>query len=212
MQPVPCWEKVWTFPENAVPGSSFKVYRWVKTEKKQQFSDDEEETDQPLAPLPDEPEVVDVDEEIDQDETGTPQLVETAPVSRAESEAVVLKEEVKPASPKPHPLSVSFGPPPVEEDELDALLQPTVLEVTDSGGVSDLAGDLDVGDMSVDPLEGIDVGDIGADLSLDMSTIGPDGEPFEGAEDISQMQATDALLGGPLMDDTLDDPFAVDEQ
>ena len=35
MQPVPCWEKVWTLPENAPLGTTLKVFRWVKTEKKQ---------------------------------------------------------------------------------------------------------------------------------------------------------------------------------
>ena len=35
MQPVPCWEKVWVLPENAPVNSTFKVYKWVKTEKRQ---------------------------------------------------------------------------------------------------------------------------------------------------------------------------------
>jgi aminoglycoside phosphotransferase (APT) family kinase protein len=35
MQPVPCWEKVWVIPDGAPVGSTFKVYKWVKTEKKQ---------------------------------------------------------------------------------------------------------------------------------------------------------------------------------
>jgi len=131
---------------------------------------------------------------------------------------VIPKEEVKPSSPKPHPLSVSFAPPPAEEDELDASLQPTLLEGADAAGVVELSGDLEVGDltgdMSVDPLVGLDVGDIGGDISLDMSAIGPDGEAFEGAQDLNQLQASDALLGGPLLDQTMeDDPFAtVSEQ
>lgn len=36
MQPVPCWEKIWVVPSipSGNPGSStFKVYKWVKTEK-----------------------------------------------------------------------------------------------------------------------------------------------------------------------------------
>ena len=65
MQPVPCWEKVWTTPTNANMGSTMKVYKWVKTDKEpvsfpgcgflifsrvnplfqQHFSDDEDETD-----------------------------------------------------------------------------------------------------------------------------------------------------------------------
>ena len=47
------------------------------------------------------------------------------------------------------------------------------------------------------------------DMSLDMTGMGPDGEQFEGAQDVSQLQPTDALLGGPLMDDAMGDPFSV---
>jgi hypothetical protein len=35
MQPVPCWEKVWLTPENVAPGSTLRVYKWVKTDKQQ---------------------------------------------------------------------------------------------------------------------------------------------------------------------------------
>ena len=35
MQPVACWEKVWTVPEHAPPNSSMKIYKWVKADKKQ---------------------------------------------------------------------------------------------------------------------------------------------------------------------------------
>ena len=51
--------------------------------------------------------------------------------------------------------------------------------------------------------------DMGGDMSLDMTGIGPDGEQFEGAQDMSQLQPTDALLGGPLMDEAMGDPFSV---
>ena len=48
------------------------------------------------------------------------------------------------------------------------------------------------------------------DMSLDLTPgIGPDGEQFEGAQDMSQLQPTDALLGGPLMDEAMGDPFSV---
>ncbi|KAI0080347.1 hypothetical protein K474DRAFT_1590053 [Panus rudis PR-1116 ss-1] len=200
MQPVPCWEKVWTTPENAPAGTTIKVYRWVKTEKRQQFSDDEGETDQPLAPLPDEPEVVEGDEEMDQDETATSAVPDTTPASRAVSEPAQPKDDStsKAATPKPHPLSVSFQPPspppaPQEEDGLDLALQPA----GEAGG-SDV---VDIGDINAA---------IGGDMSLDISQLGPDGEPFEGAADISQLQASDALLGGgPLLDQAMDDdPFA----
>lgn len=35
MQPVPCWEKMWVTPQDALAGSTLKVYKWVKTDKKQ---------------------------------------------------------------------------------------------------------------------------------------------------------------------------------
>lgn len=35
MQPVVCWEKVWVTPENAPSGSMMKIYKWVKTDRKQ---------------------------------------------------------------------------------------------------------------------------------------------------------------------------------
>lgn len=194
MQPVPCWEKVWAAPDGAPPGSTLRIYKWVKTDKKQTFSDEEEaETDQPLVPLPepDEVEVVDGDEEMDQDEVATSAAPETTPASRDVSEIVqfdVKEESLKPASPKPHPLSISFQPPsptPVTDDALDDALRP--------------AGDLQVvvGAADLDP-----------DMSLDMSQMGPDGEAFEGAQDLSQLQSSDELLGGPLMDQSMEDPFA----
>jgi len=163
------------------------VYKWVKTDKIQHFSDDEGETDQPLAPLPDEPEVVDGDDEMEQDDENKSIVRDsmTAPASREVSEPLQPREESKPATPKPHPLSVSFqapSPSPAPQDDgLDDSLKPTV-------------GDLD----------------LSGDLALDMSGIGPDGEPFESTGDISQLQSGDALLGGgPLLDETMaDDPFA----
>lgn len=155
----------------------------------QQFSDDEGETDQPLAPLPDEPEAVDGDDEMDQDEVVTSVAPTPAPASREVSEPLAPREESKPATPKPHPLSVSFQPPsptPAPEDDgLDESLKPS--EGTLVAGVDDMNPELDI----------------------DMAAIGPDGEAFESTGDLSQLQATDALLGGPLLDEAMeDDPFA----
>lgn len=213
MQPVPCWEKVWVLPENAAPGSTLKVYKWVKTDKKQvrdsfycswtclktvvqQFSDDENETDQPLAPLPepDDAEVVDVDEEMDQDEAATSVAPETASASRDVSEMPTgPKDDLpsKPGTPKPHPLSMSFTPGPDVDDALDDSLKPR------EGALDAAVGADAIGDM----------GDMG-DITLDMTGVGPDGEAFEGAA-LAQLQADDALLGaGALMDSNMEDPFA----
>ncbi|KAH9947834.1 hypothetical protein B0H21DRAFT_736543 [Amylocystis lapponica] len=193
MQPVPVWEKVWTLPESAAPGSTLKVYKWVKTDKKHQFSDDEGETDQPLAPLPepDDAEGGDGDDELDPDETlRTSVAPDNSIISRDVSEPAALKDGgSKPATPKPHPLSISFQPPtptpgPGDTDALDDSLIPS-------------------GDLAQSVPDGLD----GA-MSLDMSQMGPDGEPYESAQDLSQIQGEDALLGASLLDEEMD-PFAV---
>ncbi|KAI0751838.1 hypothetical protein C8Q80DRAFT_1218428 [Daedaleopsis nitida] len=216
MQPVPCWEKAWGPPDGAPPGTTLRVYKWVKTEKRQQFSDDEE-ADQPLAPIQPEDlvEVVEGDDEMDQDEAAgsTAPDMTPGPMSRDVSEPAPSRPGKegdddglsKPATPKPHPLSISFQPPtptPVpDEDVLQDALRPPQEDVEDLGG--DLDGDMG-GGMSEDMAPNLD-----ADMSLDMTGIGPDGEQFEGAEDLSQLQATDPLLGGPLINEEIGDPFVI---
>lgn len=165
----------------------------------QQFSDDEEEPDLPLAPLPDEPEGF---EDLDQDEQATSVGAEAA--SRAVSEPVLAQEseDVTPALPKPHPLSMSLVPD-----------SPTpALEV--DGSVLD--GDLKTLESSNDVPEALSVvggtslhvpEELGGDIEdLDMSQLGPDGTQFEDSGDLSQLQAADSLLGGEVMNSS-DDPF-----
>ena len=143
-------------------------------------------------------EVVDGDDD-DQDEAAGSNAAEMtpAPISRAVSEPAPSRPpgkdeddgQSKPASPKPHPLSISFKP-------------PTPTPGPDDDGL---------GDALRPPQEGVDDfdADMGGDMSLDMTGMGPDGEQFEGAQDMSQLQPTDALLGGPLMDEAMGDPFTV---
>jgi len=192
MAKVPCWEKVWTLPENAAPGSTLKVYKWVKTDTTQQFSDDEDEANEPLAPLPDEPEVAEVegDEDMDQDDLPPADSLQQTPRALLEPPEVtdVPKESEtedlsKPPSPKPHPLSISYQP----EAEADDVLDESFAVVV---GVDDVnQGVVDLG-------------------ALDMSALGPDGTAFEEAHDLSQMEGGDAIMGaGVLMDQTVD-PFA----
>jgi len=196
MQPVPCWEKVWVIPEKAAPGSTLKVLKWVKTEKVQQFSDDEGDVNEPLAPLPDEPEVVEGDDDVEQEDAT--QSVPPEPISRDVSEPILPKEELpsKVSSPKPHPLSISFGPPlPSEEvvDDLSGALQG--LEDELAGAVVDVA----------DPLGQTDL------VDLDLSQLGPDGTTFEAAADLTQLQSADSILGADIvLDATMsDDPFVI---
>lgn len=167
----------------------------------QNFSDDEDEADEPLAPLPDEPEANEGDEDMDHEEN-TPSVVpETA--SRAVSEPAAALEETQPARTKPHPLSISMSidestsETPAADDALDVTLQP--LGVDDSIRVLADAGTLQI------PTDD-DTDDISA---LDMTQLGPDGTQFETAHDLAQLQPTDVLLGGEVMDES-SDPFKTD--
>lgn len=217
MQPVPCWEKVWAAPMNSPTGSSLKVFKWVQTEKMQvttpvemndsrpliflqQFSDDEGEVDEPLAPLPDEPEVVEGDEDMDQDEavsTVVPEATQADTIDVgvvATQEVQETQEELpsKPPSPQPQ-LTMTLQPSsdlsvdPVG-DTLDASLNPIE---------TDIVVDVDVGEK-LNTEDGIE---------LDMTGLGPDGLGLEASHDLSQMEAADALIGGAMMDQS-GDPFA----
>ncbi|EJD03683.1 uncharacterized protein FOMMEDRAFT_120839 [Fomitiporia mediterranea MF3/22] len=205
MQPVPCWEKVWSLPQDAPPSSALRVYKWVKTDKKQNFSDDEEEPDLPLVPLPDEPETQEGDDDMEQDDQTNSVAPDSA--SRAVSEPVTLPQEPEdatPAPPKRHPLSMSLVPgsptPPPELDEsaLNTDLNPLDPAVDDTVALDDTPGT----SLQVPPeLE------LGGDITdLDMTQLGPDGEPFEGAGELAQLQPTDTLLGGEALDES-SDPF-----
>ncbi|KAJ7654722.1 hypothetical protein B0H17DRAFT_956864 [Mycena rosella] len=183
MQPVPSWEKIWVVPDVAPAGSTLKVMRWTKTNKTQHFSDDEGEADEPLAPLPDDVEVVEGDEE-DQDEP----VAVPAPIPDA-AEAVPAEEEPpsKPSSPKPQ-LSMGLQPPDDSEtnDVLDASLKTMEANMEDGVGVG------------LDTDEGL----------MDISSLAPDGLGLEESHDLSQLDADDVLLGGPLQMDESVDPFA----
>ncbi|KAJ7665223.1 hypothetical protein DFH06DRAFT_1470552 [Mycena polygramma] len=184
MQPVPSWEKVWVVPEAAPAGSTLRVLRWTKTSKTQHFSDDEGEADEPLAPLPDEVEVVEGDEE-EQDET----VAASAPPPDT-TEALVPDEEPpsKPSSPKPQ-LSMGLQPSLDDPETNDAL-------------------DQSLGAMETNMDQGVGVG-LDADEGLmDISSLAPDGLGLEASHDLTQMDGTDALLGGPLQMDESGDPFA----
>jgi len=188
MQPVPCWEKVWSLPENSPPGSTLRVFKWIKVDKMQQFSDDEGE-DEPLAPLPDEPEVVDGDEEMDQDEALPETVAEAAPLTDI-TDLTATQDDLQSKPPSPKPL-LSISSELIEEqsgDGLDASLKP-------------LDGVMDVG---------INLGEketLGDSIELDMAGLGPDGLGLENSHDLSQMEGADALIGGHVMDESTD-PFA----
>jgi hypothetical protein len=178
-----------------------------------QFSDDEDEVDVPLAPLPDEIEVVEGDED-DQDEAGpsaeqgsAQEMPDTTTVNTEALPTPALPLSPNPPSPipdahSPNPHTLSFRPDhgqaTLEEahDALDAALKPLD---TGMNSIVDVGGQMDP--------QGVDV-DV-HDLDIDMSNLGPDGLPMESStHDLSQVvEGEDALLGGPMMDSSLD-PFA----
>ena len=102
----------------------------------------------------------------------------------------------RPVTPKPHPLSVSFQPPsptpaPPEEASIEvdteALTATTTLDL-----------DPGLGETELNP-EDL--------LNMDMAALGPDGEPFEAAANLLQVQEADDLLGGAELMDQTEDPF-----
>ena len=199
MQPVPCWEKVWVVP--TIPSgssSTLKVYKWIKTEKiqvriincvlglalmsLQHFSDDEGEVDEPLAPLPDELEVVEVegDDDLEQDVADATQSKELTDIDQN-----VDDPPSKLSSPKPQLIIMPSSLSGIEtRDSIDGL-------------DASLKLDADMDDI---------VKKANDDLELDISGLGPDGLQLEGAHDLSQLDGPDGLLGGSLMDDSVD-PF-----
>ncbi|KAJ8083726.1 hypothetical protein AAF712_000660 [Marasmius tenuissimus] len=196
MQPVACWEKQWVTPENAPVGSTFKIYRWVKTEKIPEFLDDDGGVDEPLAPLPDEPEVVDVEDD-DQEEKDAP---ETQPATQPATEPPSREPEREPE------LDVSKPPSPKPQLTMTTAGETASMTVDETG---DDLGDTTLKAMDTDT----DAGGIGSVLDaepgmqLDMTGLAPDGLALEGEHDLSQMEGADPLLGGPIMDSTMD-PFS----
>lgn len=93
--------------------------------------------------------------------------------------------------PSPKPELMMLGTtvadiPPTSIDELDQTLKP-------------LEDNLDDGDINDKPtMEG---------LELDISGLGPDGLQLENTHDLSQLDGPDGLIGGSLMDESID-PFA----
>jgi len=106
----------------------------------------------------------------------------------------------RPVTPKPHPLSVSFQPPspsPAPQVEESIEVDTEVLTATTTLD----PGTLDPGLVEAEVLNPDDI------LHMNMAALGPDGEPFEGAESLLQVQEGDDLLGGAELMDQTEDPF-----
>lgn len=153
----------------------------------QQFSEDEGEVDEPLAPLPDEPEIVDGDDDLEQDETRV-DAVQPKELEAADADTNQDDPPSKLPSPKPQ-LVMQSG---VEDETQDP-----------SNGLQASLKPMDTAmDEGLDEEKGTVEG-----LELDMSGLGPDGLQLEGSHDLSQLDGPDGLIGGPLMDDSID-PFS----
>ncbi|KAJ4485922.1 MED7 protein-domain-containing protein [Lentinula aciculospora] len=147
--------------------------------------EDENQVDAPLAPLPDEPEVVEIEEE----EESQPVVGEKAQADATEvSETIQEPEDSKPPSPKP---------------QLMMSTESTMEDITDTGdGLDASLNPMDTSGMGGEKMstEGMD---------LDLSALGPDGLALVDVGDLSQIEVEDGLMGGPNMDDTID-PFAAE--
>lgn len=136
------------------------------------------------------------DDDVEQEDPT--QSVPPEPISRDISEPILPKEELpsKVCSPKPHPLSISFGPPALPSEQGDDGLSGALQVLED-----ELAAQVDV----ADPLGTTDL------VDLDLSQLGPDGAAFDATGDLTQLQGTDSILGGDIvLDDSMpDDPFVI---
>lgn len=157
----------------------------------QNFSDDEGQVDEPLAPLPDEPEIVEGDDDEQDDNPVAPEVETTVVLDSGAvtQEPTEVDPVSKPPSPKAELLMTSTMDEDIPTDGLDLSLKSL-----DEGGIELVEGD--------DTKLNEDVG-----MELDISALGPDGLGLEASNDLSQLEPEDAILGGPLLDDT-PDPFA----
>jgi len=195
IQPVPCWEYKWVIPQGMNSGSALRLRQWVKTDKKQEFSDDEDESQVPLAPLPDEPEQDQGDEEEEEEEKedsaapapsgiATPLPAETSmqgvpgldtpisgaitPASGEPPTAINLASRLTASVTKPHPLSSSFVPDDMET--LEANEPPATSPPQDMmDGETSLLDSINM-EMGVVGMEGLD--DENPDAFMDILNTG----------------------------------------
>ncbi|KAL1675183.1 hypothetical protein EV122DRAFT_292897 [Schizophyllum commune] len=158
-----------------VEGSSLKAYKWIQINQPPQFSDDEDDVDEPLAPLPDEP---------DEDE---PEIVTTAP-SASESRAETAPPQPAPAASAntgsdAQPTPSADAPTAAEAAETSAMPPPPVPEEA-KGATEGGEGSEAIAGGQTQPGE------------LDLSGLGPDGLQLEGTHDLSQMTPADGLMAG----------------
>lgn len=137
-----------------------------------QFSDDEEEADEPLAPLPDEPEVVEGDEDMDQDEPAAsvaPDTTHGATGANFVNQEAVEEPQTKPSSPTPPALSLQ---------ETEPMLTVDVHENANQEDVGEL--DMSVLGPNGPPYEGVhDLIQLdGAGALLGGPLMGDVGDPF----------------------------------
>ena len=76
--------------------------------------------------------------------------------------------------------------------------------LVDPGSVNPGLGDPGLVDPGLVDAEELNPHDI---MHMNMADLGPDGEPFEGAGDLLQVQEGDDLLGGAGLMDQTGDPF-----
>jgi hypothetical protein len=153
-----------------------------------------------LAPLPDEPELVDADDDMEQEEAAT---APAAPPGLTVPEPEAPEDDNSKA-PSPQPQLTM----PTEDSAQDSGELAGGLQLEDSlkpvdVNMDDLEGPVDDNDNN----DGLGDKDGGPQLELDMTGMGPDGLQLEGAHDLAQVDADDAIAGPTEMDES-EDPFA----
>lgn len=129
---------------------------------------------------------------MEQDENAIVVDPEPTPIDATSAVDLQAESTSKPSSPKPElSLQPTDSSLPVDDttDALDASLKP----------LDEAIEEVDDVEAKLDQTDGI--------VELDLTSLGPDGLGLESSHDLSQMEGDDVILGGPLMDESVD-PFA----
>ncbi|KZT41378.1 hypothetical protein SISSUDRAFT_1059516 [Sistotremastrum suecicum HHB10207 ss-3] len=187
MMPVPCWELQLVTPEGVNPSSGLKILKWVQTDKKQHFSDSEDEADDALAPLPDLPEGGEVEGD-DDDQEDDPAQSASRLESRDVSEPIIapsVEPPTQPPSPKPHPLSVSLVPEPDDETPDNEVGQDLTLDTFPLGppvGDTDTL-DSELNEEAMEDVLGMDAANAFADVDDPLVGAGDENDVLSGMVD-----------------------------
>jgi len=187
------------------------VFKWVKTEKKQEFSDDEDETAEPNVPVVDEEmddnqnaipeiEIVDQDPETgppgSRDESATP-AVPRPSAAPGDSEAVT-----RDASPQPEPEVQPPSPSVPHENEAFSLTE-NPISVPLSSGLDDDDDLPESASLFAQTSASLDMPDDGLDM-IAQNHLEADADAFDNIPQEGKVYVADAVLdGGVIAEDVV---------